>query len=459
MITDDLFPGLTTMQISGQIQTQDEPAVAGAAGASLESADSPAEPLPDPRLRLADRRQVLLEACCLEDKLPPDHPARIVLALVEKWNLTKFLARVQARGSRPGRPATDPKILLSLWLFAYTEGVGGGRELDELCHRDDPYKWLCGGVSLNYHTLNDFRVEHEKELDDLLTQMIAVLQSKELIDVHRIAQDGTRVRAGAGSNSFKKKSTLEEHQKKAREHVEAVKGQQGASARQQAAQQRAADEKLARLNQALEEVGKIEEAKSKQKEKPTKHHEAKASETDPEARPMKMPGGGSRPGFNVQFATTVVGRAIVGVQVTNAGSDAGLDGPMREEVIGRTGEPVTEQLLDGGYVKLDAIDAADQAGVTIYMPVPKAKKKDADRHAPRATDSEEVASWRERMGGVGAELIYRQRASTIETVNAETRTYRGLEKILVRGLNKVRCIALCSALAYMIVHFGMNLAA
>jgi transposase len=132
-------------------------------------------PLPPakPRLRLADRSQVLLRPLSLEETLAPDHPARIIWALVCRWDLTLFLATVVARGEKPGRPATDPRILISLWLYAYTQGVSNGRELDRLCESDDAYRWICGGVSLNYHTINDFRVDHEKAIDDLLTQMIA----------------------------------------------------------------------------------------------------------------------------------------------------------------------------------------------------------------------------------------------------------------------------------------------
>jgi transposase len=450
MSKDDLFPAMTTDGTAPQA----EPVTAAPLPAP--SATS-AEARPDPRLRRPDRAQLVLEPVCLDDRIEPDHPVRIVWALVEKANLGGFLAKVQARGSTPGRPATDPRLLVALWLYAYIEGIGCGRELDERCQRDDPYRWLCGGVSMNYHTLNDFRVEHEKELDDLLSQMIGVLTGKGLVDVSRISQDGMRTRANAGSNSFKTRKTLEDHLQQARAHVEAVKNQppaEGLSAQQRAAQERAAREKEELLKQALEELAQIEQAKSKQKEKPSKHHEAKASETDPEARPMKMSDGGVRPAFNIQFATSVVGRAIVGVQVSKSGSDAGLDEPMRREVTRRTGQPLTEQLLDGGYVKLDAIDAADKEGVTLYMPVPKPKKTGVDRYAPKRDDSEPAVGWRQRMGGPGAPLIYGQRASTSETVNAETKTCRGLGRILVRGLKKVRCVALWSALAYNLVHFG-----
>ena len=148
-----------------------------------------------PRLRLADRAQVVLRPCSLEETLPPDHDARIIWALVERWDLSAFLDAVLARGESPGRPTTDPRILIGLWLYAYTNNVGTGRELDRLCESHDGYRWIAGGVSLNYHTLNDFRIEHEAALDGLLGQMIGALTHKGLVSLRIQSQDGTRTRA------------------------------------------------------------------------------------------------------------------------------------------------------------------------------------------------------------------------------------------------------------------------
>ena len=420
-----------------------------------------------PRLRRADRAQVLLRPCSLEELLGHDHPARTVWALVERWDLSGFLAGVLSRGEAPGRASTDPKILVALWLFAHTQDVGGGRELDRLCESHDAYRWLAGGVSLNYHTLNDFRVQHEKALDDLLTQMIGALTFKGLVRVECISQDGTRERAGAGRGSFKKRETLQEHLDEARAHVEELKlraDDPAASAQKKAAVARCAAERIERIGQAIEEVAKVEQAKAAQKEKPSKHQPAKASETDPEARQMRMPGGGTAPAYNIQFAVAVPeadapGRAIVGVDVTNAGSDVHESEPMRRQVQERTGRKIDAQLIDGGYIGLDEVTAAAREGVTVYAPVPKPRKKDVDPHAPKKTDSPAVIEWRQRMGTPEAKELYKQRAATVETVNAECKTYRGLGPLLVRGMNKVRCVALWSALAYNLMHFGKHLVA
>ena len=162
-------------------------------------------PVPDlsapPRLRRPDRQR-RVDPRTIDELVPQDHPVRAVWALVVRWDLTLFLQAIRARGARPGRAATDPQLLIALWLYAAIEGIGCGRKLARLCIESDPYKWLCGGVSLNYHTLNDFRVDHEEALDDLLTQMIAVLTQAQIVSVQRIARDGARIgcdRSGAMS--------------------------------------------------------------------------------------------------------------------------------------------------------------------------------------------------------------------------------------------------------------------
>jgi transposase len=420
-------------------------------------------PAPPPRLRRPDREQMLMRPCSLDELLADDHDARVVWQLVETWDLARFLDTIRARGEAPGRSATDPKLLAALWLYAATQGVAGGRELARLCESSDPYRWLCGTVPVNYHMLNDFRVAHEAALQDLLTQMLAVLIRGGLVSVSRIAQDGTRVRAGAGANSFKRRDTIERSLQQAQAHLEIIKRQAGraedATERRQAAEARAAERRIDRMKQALEELAQVEGAKAQQKAKPTKGNPPRASTTDPEARFMRMPDGGNRPAYNVQLAVDTESRAIVGVDVCNAGSDAGLAEPMREQVAEQTGVTVKEQLVDGGYVRLEDVDqaAAAQPPVTLYMPVPKPRKEGVDPHQPKKTDSDAVSEWRQRMGTPEAKTIYKERASTIETINAELKTERGLTPFRVRGVSKVRCVSLWCALAYNIMHFGWQM--
>jgi hypothetical protein len=293
--------------------------------------------------------------------------------------------------------------------------------------------------------------------------MLAVLIRGDLVTVSRIAQDGTRVRAGAGANSFKRRDTIERSLQQARAHLEIIERQakraEDATQRRREAEMRAAQRKVDRMKQALDELAKVEQAKAQQKAKPTKEKPPRASVTDPEARFMRMPDGGNRPAYNVQLAVDTESRAIVGVEVTNAGSDAGLAEPMRQEVQEQTGATVKDHLLDGGFVKLEDVDraAASEPAVTLYMPVPKPRKKGTDPHQPKRTDSDATAEWRVRMGTPEAKAIYKQRASTVETVNAELKERRGLKPFRVRGISKARCVALWCALAYNIMHFGWQM--
>src|SRR5437867_9735483 len=161
-----------------------------------------------PGLVTADRRQRQLRPLGLESLLPPEHRARAVWAVVEQLDLSAFYDAIVARGSEPGRPAIDPQILVALWLYATSEGVGSARELARLCEAHDAYRWLCGGVAVNHHTLSDFRVGHEAALDELMTQVLAVMLHRGLVRLERVAQDGTRVRASAGASSFRREKSL-----------------------------------------------------------------------------------------------------------------------------------------------------------------------------------------------------------------------------------------------------------
>lgn len=409
-----------------------------------------------PRLRQPDRNQALMQMCCLEEILPAEHQARTVWAVVEKLDLTKFHEPLRARGSDPGRSATDPKLLAALWLYATMEGIGSGREIARLCECHDAFRWLCGGVPVNYHTLNDFRVGHEKALDDLFTQVLAVLTHKGVVTVKRVCQDGTKVRANAGTGSFRKEGKLREHLAAAKAQVEAVKqlaDDVTVSAAKRAAQERAAREREERITAALDELSKIQEDKIASRDKRALAKAPRASTTDPDARVMKMPDHGFRPAYNVQLAVDPGSRAIVGAEVSNARNDAREAQPLRKQVEQRTGQKVEEQLVDGGYVQKDHIEQAETRGTNIYAPVPHSRK-DPGAYEVKKTDGPGVAAWRQRMATEEAKKIYAQRGSSVETVNADLKCFRGLSRIAVRGLKRVRSQVLWSALAYNLLHFA-----
>src|SRR3990170_1010051 len=178
-----------------------------------------------PRYETANRHQIELQPCDLEALLPPGHAARLVWRFAEGLDLSAFYATIRAREGRAGRPAIDPKILVALWLYATMDGVGSAREVDRLCYAHDAYRWLRGGVSVNYHTLSDFRVAHQTALDDLLTQSITALLYRGIVTMARVAHDGTRVRGSAGAGSFRRGETVQECARQARKQVERVQKQ------------------------------------------------------------------------------------------------------------------------------------------------------------------------------------------------------------------------------------------
>ncbi len=409
-----------------------------------------------PRLLEPNRLQVELRASDLESLLPEDHRARLVWGYVERQDLSRLIEAVKARGSNAGRAAIDPRILFALWLYATLDGVGSGREVARLSLEHDAYRWICGGVSVNYHALNDFRAGNEALMDELLTDNVAALAAVGAITLQRVAQDGMRVRAAAGAASFRRQASLDDHLSQARELVQTIKTQAqadpGQARRQaQAAKLRAAREREARIQAALEQLPEVAAAK---KRNGSRAEDARASTTDADARVMKMGDGGFRPAFNVQFATTCEEQVIVGMDVVTAGSDMAQLAPMVEQVAQRLGRSPEQWLVDGGFPAHEQIDAV--AGRTkVYAPVPEPRtKQDAqgkevaqDKHQPKPDDSEAVAQWRVRMAGSEARDIYKQRAATAECVNAQARN-RGLLRMPVRGLAKVRSVVGLFVLAH-----------
>jgi transposase len=402
-----------------------------------------------PRLRRAVRNQVSFRACALDDLLPEEHPARIVLAFVEGLDLSPLYERIAAVVGQPGHPPADPRILFTLWLYATLGGVGSARELDRLCVQHVAYMWICGDVSMNYHTLSDFRTRHVELLDRLLTESVASLLAEGLVTLERVAQDGMKVRASAGAASFRRKPTVEELLIEADRQVQSLRAElesdpAATKSRQRAARQRAAEERAQRVREALAQLPAIEAAK-----KAADKAQARVSTTDADARVMKMADGGFRPAFNVQFATATDAQVITGVEVINTGSDQGQLASMVEQHAARYGQVPQEVLVDGGFVKKEDIEklSASEGATTVFAPVMKSKDPNRDPHEPRDDDSPAVAEWRKRMATDDAKQTYRQRASTAECVNAQARN-RGLQRFWIRGLNKVKAIALWYALAH-----------
>jgi len=430
-----------------------------------------------PRLRLAERDQIAWRAVSLDGLLADDHRARLVWRFVAGLELTALHATIKSVEGRPGHPPADPRIMLALWLFATVEGIGSAREIARLCDEHIAFQWLCGGVSMNAKTLADFRVYHGAVLEQLLVDSFTALVRAGVASLDRVAQDGVRVRASAGAASFRRHSTLQDCQREAKKAVadlrEQVNADPGAvSRRQEAARKRAAEDRERRVRAALAVTEQLHERQQEQARREAERaakqvpqdaaqgkkdaeaaskkprvSEPRASTTDAEARVMKMADGGFRPAYNVQFATDTKSTAIASVSVDNIGSDKGKMAPMNDALAAQYGERPRQHLVDGGFVKFDDIEALAQNGVEVFAPVPKPRDESRDRHAPQSDDGPAVAEWRQRMAEDAAKEIYKQRAATAECANAQARN-RGLTEFVVRGLEKVKIVALWYALTH-----------
>lgn len=408
-------------------------------------------PLGAPRLREPRRDQIELRAVDIESLIGDDHPARVIWAYVEGLELRELEDRIKARGDRPGHPATSPRLLLALWLYATSDGVGSARALERLCTSHDVYRWLCGGVWVNYHTLSDFRVGCADLLDRLLCEHLAALAAAGLVDLDRLAQDGVRIRANAGAASFRRAATLERHlataQAVVEELVREVQARPDASnERIRAARQRAARERGARVEAAQTALAEIERKRQQLEEKGgngKKPKEARASTTDAEARVMKMADAGFRPGYNVQVASAAGEQIVVAVEVGNHGSDRGLMRPMLERLRALRGHFPGRHLVDGGFCSAADIEWAHGEGIEVYCP-PTQSKSGTDPYLPRRGDGAGVLAWRARMGSQAGQAQYKVR-TICECIHARWRNWH-LRQLPVRGIEKVRAVVLCHAL-------------
>jgi len=404
-----------------------------------------------PRLREPQRDQIELRAVDIESLIGEDHPARIIWAYVRGLDLSELENRIKARGDRPGHPAISPRLLLALWLVATSEGVGSARALERLCDGHDAYRWLCGGVSVNYHTLADFRAGCADLLDQLLTQHLAALAKAGLVDLDTLTQDGVRIRASAGAASFRRAATLDRLLATAQAVVADLKREvdthsDASNQRIKAAKERAARERSERVQAAQKALGEIKQQRQEREEKRgngKKPQEPRASTTDADARVMKMPDGGFRPGYNVQVASAAGEQIVVGVEVCNSGSDRGLMRPMLERLRPRIGGFPRSHLVDGGFTSARDIEWAHAEGLDVYCP-PTKSKHGTDPNRPRRGDGPGILAWRARMASEAGKACYKRR-SICECIHARWRNW-DLRQLTVRGLEKVRAIALCYAL-------------
>ncbi len=406
-----------------------------------------------PRLREPERDQVEWRPVALDSVIAEDHPARIIWFLVSTLDLTELENPIKARGSRPGHPTIAPRLLLALWIYATSEGVGSARALARLCKSHDAYRWLCGGVSVNYHTLSDFRVECGDVVDRLMSEHLVALDKAGLVNLDTLAQDGVKVRASAGTSSFRRAETLDRLELEEREKLETAKAvvehlkteakanPEASNKRVQAARERASRERLERIQAAQAALAKLKEQRQELEDKGgngKKPKEPRASTTDADARIMKMADGGFRPAYNVQVASVAGEQIIVAADVSNTGSDRCLMKPMLEKLHGLTGRFPARHIVDGGFCNARDIEWAHRQEIEVFCP-PTKSKNGGDPYLPRPSDGEGAESWRIRMGSEEGKAQYAIRV-ICECIHARWRNWN-LRQVTVRGLEKVRAVA------------------
>ena len=404
-----------------------------------------------PRLREPRRDQIELRAVDIESLVGEDHPARVIWAYVVELDLSELEDRIKARGDRPGHPAISPRLLLALWLVAISDGIGSARALERLCNSHDVYRWLCGGVSVNYHTLADFRVGCADLLDRLLAEHLAALAKAKLIDLDALAQDGVRIRASAGASSFRREVTLDRHQATAQAVVDELKREvetrsDASNQRIAAAKARAARERSERVKAAQKALAEIKQQREEREQKRSNgkpQKEPRASTTDADARVMKMADGGFRPAYNVQVASVAGEQIVAAVEVRNTGSDRGLMRPMLDRLGQSIGHFPERHLVDGGFCTAEDIEWAHGQGIEVYCP-PTQSKHGTDPYRPRPGDGTGVLAWRARMGSEAGKGQYKPR-SICECIHARWRSWN-LRQLVVRGIQKVRAVVLLYAL-------------
>jgi transposase len=410
------------------------------------------------RTREPNRSQGWLFLQRPDELVGAEHPARLVVAALERLELSGFLKKAQAVEGHPGRPVTSPRLLLALWVYGIQQGVGTATELARRCREDAAFQWLCGGVEVSHDVLSQFRVEHLEVLQEVFTQVLSVLLQQQLVSLELVAQDGTRVRASASAPSFRREASLQACREQAALHLKAVLAQQDdpeLSQRQQAAREAQARSYQQRVEAAF---AALEQQRAKKKT-PQEKRRVRASTTDADARVMKMADGGFRPAYNLQFV--VAGRpeggprTIVAVEVTNQGTDAGSVGPLMQQVEQRTGQLPEHLTADANHATLEDLKGCAQKGIDPLISVPERMQKAQQQgdHSP------EIEAWRQRMETAEAQQLYKARASLVENVNAHVKERYGVDRVWVRGLDKVRCVALLVALAHNLSAHALALAA
>jgi transposase len=477
-------------------------------------AESENPPRAKARLKAIDRRQMVMRTIDMERLVEGDHPVRAIWEMLGQVDLNPFMRGVRAVEGRPGQATVDPRLLASLWIYAYSEGISSARELSRMCEYEPGCQWLTGMGTVNHHTLSDFRVEHKEAMDGVFAEVLGLLSAEGLVELKQVTLDGTKVKANAGKDTFRREERIQKHLELARKQIEQMGDPRSevSSQRTAKAKERGLEEKKQRLEQALEELKRIQDTKP-DKEK----GEVRVSTTDPEARVMKNSDGGFMPAYNVQVSTCVMNGIIVDLQAVQGGSDRDQLMPAVDRLEEKLGTP-GQMIADAGYTSHPNIESTANRHIDLIAPVPEGSAKPqryeergigsgfhneafhydsaADhyvcpagktlkpsvknrfvgriqiryqarpseckacpfrdqccpharsRRITRSQDSETVKAFIAKMQTEEAKQIYRQRPQVAEFVNAWIKDKLGLRQFRLRGLAKVQVECLWAGLTY-----------
>ena len=319
-----------------------------------------------PRLVSVNRRQMVLRAIEVERLIEEDHPARSIWELVGRLDLSRYYAEIAAVEGRAGRDHTDPQVLISLWLYAYSRGISSAHEVARRCEYEPAFQWLCALEPVSYRTLSGFRSGHQAALKDLFVQVLGMLSAEGLITLERVTLDGTKIKANAGGNTFRRQETLEAHLQLAHEQVQLMEKEaaeeERMAKRQVAARRRAARQRQSRLEAAVLEVKRLQREKKDDRDR----FVARASHTDPEAHVMRNGEGGTVPSYNVQLVTDAAQGLVVNVEATTDAVDHHQLAPALERCKQTLGRLPSQAVADGDYTNHASVEAAANCGVDFY---------------------------------------------------------------------------------------------
>lgn len=453
-----------------------------------------------------NRQQSVLRTVDVEQLIPATHPARLFWDITGKLDLSAYYGAIKSKRGRAGRPTFDPRLLITVWLYAYQRGVGSAREIERMCQSDPGMQWLTGLDTINHHSLSDFRVEHDQALKGLFEQVLGMLLLEKMIRLERVTQDGTKILARVRTNSFRRQGRIREHLEAARKHIEEMGDPCANPNRRQSAQRRAAQERANKLAVALEEIGKLQARGNGKEEKGPQ-----ISETDPEARFMRTRSHGVVPCYNVQITTDCANGLIVGVETTNAENDARQLLPAMERVEETTGQKPQQAIADGDYTNHENVKAMAKRNIDFYGSwSTKTRKEDgfsrerfhwdaeqnrflcpagkrmqqvagqktdkgtiliyrtakgecakcchrtgccganqkSERSVSRRVDGAAVAAFKEKMAQAAAKAIYKTRSAIAEFPNLWLKAKFQLRQFRTQGLKKAGIEARWAALAY-----------